>query len=195
MTSVRPQIVFVVDDDASVHRSVMEFLEGLNVEVASFCRAEDCLEQLYAGSCNLLITDVKLPDMDGLEFLDRIKSLVPWLPILVVTGVADIPMTVKAMKSGISDFIEKPLERSSFAASAVPLLQKTRRMDGRFGQPLTKTERRVLACILAGMTSRDIAYQLFRSVRTVELHRQHIMRKTGVRNMVELIRLCHSPGT
>ena len=67
MGFVKPMNVFVVDDDQSVHRSVIDFLEGWDVDVTSFCRAEDCLKQLYAGPCNLLITDVKLPDMDGMD--------------------------------------------------------------------------------------------------------------------------------
>jgi FixJ family two-component response regulator len=100
-------------------------------------------------------------------------------------------LAVQALKLGACDFIDNPLERTVFLASVIGLLEKSKNMDERIGQTLTKTEMRILPLILSGQSSKGIADQLFRSVRTIELHRQHIMRKMGVKNVVELVQCIH----
>jgi two-component system response regulator FixJ len=194
MASVNRKTIFVVDDEVSIHKTVTRLLKGLTVDVHSFGSAEACLKDLLTRPCHLIITDVNLPKMDGIEFLKQARVVAPWLPVLVATGFADVPMAVKALKIGASDFIEKPLVRDSFLASVTKLLEESGHPDERLGKTLTKAERRILSLVLSGHSSKDIAGQLFRSVRTVELHRQHIMRKLGVSNVVELVQLVNATG-
>ena len=194
MMAGHAQIVFVVDDEESIRKAISRTLKELDVEVALFGSGKECLRSISKRPCHLLITDIKMPEMDGIELLKCAKDQAPWLPVLMVTGFGDVPLAVKALKMGASDFVEKPLERSSFLASVKKLLDKSRHLDALLGKTLTKAERRILRFIITGQSSKDIAEQLFRSTRTVELHRQHIMRKMGVKNVVELVQRVNDMG-
>lgn len=188
MTKHQRQRVYFVDDEPSVCKAVGRTLEQLDVSVSCFTRGADCLGQLDRQQCDVLITDVKMPELGGLEVLKRAKIIAPWMPVLMVTGFGDIPTAVKAVKMGAADFVEKPLERESFLRLVQKLLDYSQRWTQLIGQPLTKTETKVLCYVLDGKSSKEIAASMHRSLRTVELHRQHIMRKFGVENVVELVR-------
>jgi len=160
--------------------------------VRTFLNAIDCLEALHNEDCDLLIIDVNLPRMDGMELLRHVKRLRPSLPVLMVTGYGEIPLAVEAIKDGAADFIEKPLERTAFL-QAVELALGTG-TDPLTGKMLTKVEKRVLGFILEGKTNREIADTLHRSIRTIEDHRARIMRKLGVDNVVDLVKKAISIG-
>jgi len=179
--------VFVVDDEPSVRKVVAKTLERIGVEVSCFARAKDCLEQLEQRACDLLVTDVKMPEMDGITLLEKAKRLAPWLPVLVVTGYGDVPLAVKAMRLGAADFIEKPLHKETFLRKVEPMLGQKGFPDPYQGKPLTRTELKVLKLIVAGNSNKEIAHILGRAVRTVEDHRSHIMRKLKVHNVIELV--------
>ena len=185
---IKKHEVFFVDDDPGVRDAVADDLEDLGCKVKSFARAKDCLEQLRNENCNLLITDVKMPDMDGLTLLSRVKQVAPWVSVIVITGFGDIPMCARALKMGAVDFIEKPLDRNNFLQKVKSFLEKTDSTDSYAGHPLTKLEKRVLNLILKGEGNKQIAYQLNRSLRTVEFHRSHVMHKFGVDNVVDLVK-------
>ena len=187
MARVGKQHVFVVDDESSVRKVVAKTLERLGVEVTCFARATDCLEQLGQKPCDLLITDVKMPEMDGINLLEKAKRIAPWLPVLVVTGYGDVPLAVKAMRLGAADFIEKPLHKETFLRKVEPMLSHGAFPDPYQGKPLTRTERKVLKLIVSGKSNKEIAHLLGRAVRTVEDHRSHIMRKLRVHNVIELV--------
>jgi len=193
MTGKR-QCIFFVDDEESVRKVVYRTLCELNVRVELLDSGRRCLESLRNRACDLLITDVKMPAMDGIELLRRAKTIAPWLPVLIVTGFGDIPLAVRAVKMGASDFVEKPLERDRFLAVVQGLLRRSSETDRMLGKTLTRSERNILGHILVGRSSKEIAGLLHRSIRTVELHRQHIMRKMGVSNVVELIHRTHDMG-
>ena len=194
MTNYAKQHVFFVDDEPKVRKVVGRTLEQLGSKVSCFASAADCLEQLRVQSCDLLITDVKMRGMDGIELVCKAKRLVPWLPILVVTGYADIPLAVRAIRTGALNFIEKPLERSSFLATVEAAL-KQNSMDNRFlGKAVSKAEKKVLRLLLDGKSNKEIAYILHRSIRTIEDHRLHIMRKLDVDNLVDLVKRAAAMG-
>ncbi len=197
MVSTNRQIICVADDEVSTHKTVTRLLKSLDVHVISFGNAKECLEYLSKCQCHLLMVDLDISELDGMELLKQTQDMARWLPVMMVTGFGDVPLAVKALKLGASDFIEKPLERSVFLASVKRLLEKSKNMGERLGQSLTKAEMRILPLILAGQSSKDIANELFRSTRTIELHRQHIMHKMGVKNVVELVQRIHgmSPNT
>ena len=181
------QTVFVVDDELTVCKAIERTLENLSINVFSFTSGEACLSALENQRCDVLITDVRMSPVGGLEILEKTKRMAPWMPVLMITGYGDIPTAVKAVQMGAADYIEKPLERDAFLTLVENHLGSARRWSRLIGKPLTKTETRILYFVLAGKSSKEIAVHVHRSLRTVELHRQHIMRKFGVENVVELV--------
>jgi len=182
------QHIFFVDDEPNVRWIVAKTLEQLGAKVTCFDRAADCLEQLRSHKCDLLITDVRMSGMDGLKLLTEVKHIIPYLPVLVITGYGDVPMAVKALKAGAVDFIEKPLERYYFLSAVESALSRNIQATPPVAKLLTKAEIKVLQLILDGKNNKEIAQLLHRSVRTVEDHRNHIMSKLGVDNLVELVK-------
>ncbi len=188
MEDYSKQHIYFVDDEPNVRKIVARTIEQLRVKVTCFASGADCLEKLALQHCDLLITDVKMPKMDGIELLTAAKKLNPSLQVLVITGYGDIPMAVRAVKAGALDFIEKPLDRKGFLSIVESVLRRIRRSDRLLGKTLTAIEIKVLRLVLEGKTNKQIANSLHRSIRTVEDHRSHIMRKLGVDNLVDLVK-------
>ncbi|MHC4623697.1 MAG: response regulator transcription factor [Planctomycetota bacterium] len=190
------QCIFLVDDEPQVRKTVGKTLDhlGPEVEVKCFATAADCLEELRRERCDLLVTDVKMPDMDGIDLLAQAKRLIPALPVLVITGYGDVPMAVRAMKHGATDFVEKPLDRDYLLSTAQGLLKQTTIPDPLADKTLTKTEMTILRLILDGRTNKEIAAILHRSIRTVEDHRYNIMHKLSVDNLIDLVRRAATMG-
>jgi len=184
------QHIFFVDDEPMICKVVGKTLEKLGPEakVSCFASATDCLEQLRLQTCDLLITDEKMPEMTGSELLEEVRGSAPWVPVLLITGYGDISLAVSAMKAGAEDFIEKPLEKGSFLNTVKKILKQNAPADSYKGKPLTKIETKVLKLIAEGYSNKKTARLLNRHIRTVEEHRKNIMRKLGVRNVVELIK-------
>ncbi len=180
--------VFLVDDDPGIRQVVAEDLKELGCNVTCFAGAADCLKQLPKQNCHLLITDVKMPEMDGLALLGRVKRVAPWVSVMIVTGFGDIPMTVRALKLGAVDFLEKPLDRKVFLQKVEDILRKDDFVDSLAGGTLTKTEKKILKLILDGKANKEMAYVLGRALRTVERHRSSIMHKFDVDNVVDLVK-------
>ena len=188
------QNIFIVDDEQGVLKVIEQTLKSLDCSITCFDKAADCLEQIRLDGCDLLITDVRMPDMDGIELTTKAKQTNPNLSVLVITGYADIPMAIRAIKTGATDFIEKPLKRDTFLQAVESVLEKAGEIDPLIGQTLTKTEERILELIIAGNGNKEIAFMLHRSVRTVEWHRNRIMRKLNVDNIVDLIKTSVGAG-
>ena len=186
--------IFVVDDEPKICKVVARTLEQLGTQVSCFASASDCLEQLRLQECDLLITDVKMPGMDGIELVRRAKRIAPWLPILVITGYGDVPMAVRVVKAGAVDFIEKPFQRQSFLASVQSALKQNDPENLLRGKSLTKKEMVILRLILLGRSNKEIAFILHRSIRTIEDHRRKIMRKLDVDNVVDLVKSAAAMG-
>jgi len=187
MDTCRKQ-VFVVDDEVGVLKAVEETLATLDVEVTCFVNPFTCLERLQLQKCDLLIADLKMPEMDGIELLTNVKRQIPWVPVLVVTGYGDIPTAVRAIKAGAEDFIEKPLDKSTLISLVESILHDNELANTVAGRPLTPTQTKVLKLVIDGNSNREIADLLNRSVRTIEVHRAHVMEKLGVTSMLELIK-------
>jgi len=180
--------VFLVDNDLETHKIVTDELKGLGCKVSCFTNADDCIKPLSARNCNLLITEIKMHKMDGLTLLDKVNRIAPWVSVMIVTGCGDIPTAVEAIKKGAVDFIEKPLDKAVFAQKVKSILSWYDTLAANAGQILTKTEKKVLKMILDGKSNKEMAYALGRSLRTVELHRSHIMQKLNVDNLVNLVK-------
>jgi len=130
------QHVFFVDDEPSVRKIVAKTLAKLGVEVTCFPGATDCLGEIGARRCDLLITDVKMPGMDGIALLTEARRIAPRLPVLVVTGYGDVPLAVKAMRIGAVDFIEKPLHKETFLRKVESILRQNTPRNPYKGKPL-----------------------------------------------------------
>jgi FixJ family two-component response regulator len=193
MVDIEEQFVFLVDDEPEVRRAIGETLERTGLNVKCFDCGADCLEDLTCQRCDLLIADLKMPGMDGIELLRHAKVVAPWVPVLIVTGYGDIPTAVEAIKTGADDFIEKPLDKMYLVQRAKSLLARNGNHN-HLGKSLTESEKKVLKLVLDGKSNREIAGLLSRSVRTVEVHRAHIMHKLGVDNLVDLVKRTAAMG-
>lgn len=182
MTDTSKRTVFFVDDQPGVCKIVGLAIEERGYNVTCFTDAFSCLQVLQQEDqrCDLLITDVNMSGMDGIELLTESKRIRPLLPVLVVTAYGDIPLAVRAVKAGAIEFIEKPLDENVLLPAIDTALKANAFADSLAGRPLTETESKVLQMIVEDKTSKEIAYILGRSTRTVDTHRHHIMRKLNV---------------
>jgi two-component system response regulator FixJ len=187
MAEQAKRIIFFVDDEPKVRKAVSQTLSSLaNCHVQDFAAAKTCLAELEKAPCHLLITDINMDGMDGLTLLEHVTKLRPQLPVLLVTGYGDVPMAVEAIKIGAFDFIEKPLDEFTLLAIVEKALERSFTSECFDGKPLTKTEIQILTMIVAGKSNKEVAFQLSRSVRTIENHRHRLMRKLNAENAVDL---------
>lgn len=194
MTDALKKHIFFLDDEKEVREAVSVTLEESGFEVSHFGRAAECLDGLHNRKCDLLITDLKMPEMDGIELLAKAKRLTPWVPVLVITGYGDIPTAVKAIKTGAVDFIEKPLDTATFLNKVNSILQQVPSTNAYAGKPLTESEKRILNHVIDGKSNKEIAFSLHRSVRTIEVHRARLMQKLSVDNLVDLVKRAAAMG-
>jgi two-component system response regulator FixJ len=186
--------IFFLDDEPTIRNVVRETLQDSNFEVSCFGDPAECLARLRSKKCDLLITDLKMPEKNGIEVLADIQQLAPWVPVLMITGYGDIPTAVKAMKAGAADFIEKPLEKEDFVRKIKSILRKNVSSHPNLGTSLTRTEKKILQLVIDGKSNKEIAVMLHRSARTIEVHRAHIMHKLGVDNLVDLVKRVAAMG-
>jgi len=186
-------IVSIVDDDGDVRDSLQALLESAGFEVRSFDSARKVLDDSLLTQSACLIADIRMPDMDGLTLQEELVRRQIGLPVIVVTGHADVPLAVRAMRAGAIDFMEKPfddellidtikraLSLDTEARSQASLAQAAKdRID-----LLTERERQVLERLVAGRQNKVIAYELDISPRTVEIHRANLMVKIQARKTV-----------
>jgi len=178
------KVIFIVDDEQKVCETVCETLQESSFVARCFTDPAMCLEQISCGICDLLIADLEMPGINGIELMRQAKLLVPWLPVLIITAYGDVPTAVKAAHAGAADFIEKPLVNNYFVIKVRSILQSA---DGT-PRRLTRMEAFVLRFVAMGKSNSEIAHLLHRSPRTIELHRSHAMNKLGLRDYTDLLR-------
>jgi len=195
MTEQKKKIIFFIDDEPQVRKAVSKTLSQLdNCRVICLVDAESCLTELRRIKCDIVIADVNMPDMDGIELLKRIKELRPQMPVLIITGYGDVPMAAKAFKAGALDFVEKPLNEETLLPAVRNALSKLPPDNTPDINLLTKTEVKILKQIGTGKSNKQIAVDIDRSIRTVENHRHRLMQKLGVKNAVELTKIAINMG-
>ncbi|MCW5772985.1 MAG: response regulator [Rhodospirillaceae bacterium] len=199
--------VFVVDDDAGMRDSLRFLFEAEELPAEFFASAKAFLAAGAAGRIGCLLADVRMPDMTGLELQEELKRLNSPLSVILMTGHADVPMAVNAMRAGAFDFIEKPFADAALLASVRRALEQARArplpapatsaqsaaVASRLGQ-LTPREREVLNHLVHGSPHKVIAHALGISPRTVEVHRARIMSKLEARNLAHLVEMMLTSG-
>lgn len=178
------QIVFVIDDEPKVCETICETLETSGFRAVCFSDPAKCIERLSCEECDLLVADLKMPGVDGIELMRQAKLIIPWLPVVIITAYGDIPIALEATRAGAADFVEKPLIKENFVHKIKSLMPY---IDGE-PKRLTKTETSVLRLVAQGKSNSEIAHLLHRSVRTIELHRSHAMNKLGLHDFTDLLK-------
>jgi FixJ family two-component response regulator len=202
MTKTEP-IVYVVDDDPLVLRAIARLLEGAAFRVVACSSARQFLEQHDPGIPCCLVLDLAMPDIDGLQLQQSLESAGESLPIIFLTGRADVSATVRAMKQGAADFLTKPVDRNKLvpavcAALANDLIVRQARREvaeiKRRLKLLTPREYQVFEHVISGDLNKQTAADLGAAEKTIKIHRARVMEKMNVRSVAELVRLAEHAG-
>ena len=190
--------IFIVDDDEAVRDSLRWLLEAQGYRVKSFSGAEEFLQAYDPDQVGVLIADVRMPGMSGLELQEALIARQAPIPIVFITGHGDVPMAVSTMKKGAVDFLEKPFNESDLREIVARMLEdaaervnqaRARRDQQAVLSRLTAREQQVLERIVAGRLNKQIAGDLNISIKTVEAHRANIMEKLEVTTVADLMKI------
>jgi two-component system response regulator FixJ len=187
-------VVHIVDDDEAVRQSLAFMLSSAGLAVRLYDSAKVFLDGLDTSQGGCLITDIRMPEITGLELLHRMKARALCMPAIVITGHGDVPLAVEAMKAGAVDFIEKPFEEEAILGAVKAALEKSEEEDNLAEVSarlaiLSERERQVLEGLVAGQPNKVIAASHGISPRTVEVYRANVMTKMQARSLSELVRM------
>jgi|SRR6516164_1277836 two-component system response regulator FixJ len=195
--------VHVIDDDEAMRHSLKFLLESAGIEVAAHESASAFLAMVSKVEPACIITDVRMPGLSGIDLLARIKDRKLDVPVIVITGHADVPLAVEAMKVGAADFFEKPFDDEALLASVRSALSRHERdhqrhaerseIDARLAS-LSSRERDVLKGLVAGHANKQIAFDLGISPRTIEIYRANLMTKMHAASLSDLVRMALVAG-
>jgi FixJ family two-component response regulator len=189
--------VFVVDDNPGVRKSIQALVEAAGLRAETYASAGEFLAAYDAERPGCLVLDIRLRGESGLDLQDELRKRAATLPIIIITGYADVPAAVRAFKGGAVDFLRKPVPPKKLVAQIQAAIEADRRTREATAQraavtahvaDLTPRERQVMELLAVGKSSKDIATALALSVRTVEGHRRNVLRKMDVESAVQLAR-------
>jgi len=190
-------VVHVIDDDEAMRDSLSYLLESTDIAVRTYESAVEFLRQIDSAEPGCIVTDVRMPEMSGLDLVRRLRERGVELPVIVMTGHADVPLAVEAMKAGAVEFLEKPFEDEVLMRAIQTALRggsaaqdptEKKRLRAIF-DALSPREQQVLDGVVAGKMNKVIAFELGISPRTVEVYRANMMSKTGAHGLSELVQM------
>jgi len=191
-------VVHVVDDDASLRGALQGLFDTIGLDSRTYGTARDFLATTLVDTAGCVVVDIRLPDMNGLDFQAQLTHLGVHLPVVMMTAYGDIPMSVRAMKHGAVDFLAKPFNDQDMLDAVTAAIERDRQrraVDGdvsqmreRFGT-LSPREQQVMLLVTAGKMNKQVASELGISEITVKIHRGAVMRKMGAQNLPDLVRM------
>jgi FixJ family two-component response regulator len=198
MKSAAVPTVFIIDDDRGMRQSMQDLVESVGLRAESFATGEEFLRRKRTNDPSCLVLDVRLPQMSGLDFQRQLAETGVQIPIIFVTAHGDVPMSVRALKSGAVEFLTKPFRDQDLLDAIQQALQRDRAarerqveihdLQERF-QALTAREREVMTLVVSGMLNKQIASEIGASEATVKIHRGHVMQKMQAGSIVDLVRM------
>jgi FixJ family two-component response regulator len=198
MKSAAVPTVFIIDDDRGMRQAIQDLVESVGLRAESFATGEEFLRKQRSGNPSCLVLDVRLPQMNGLDFQRRLAETGVQIPIIFITAHGDIPMSVRALKSGAVEFLTKPFkDQDLLDAIHLAVQRDSAALEQRAGihdlqeryQALTTREREVMALVVCGMLNKQIADKIGASEATVKIHRGNMMQKMQAGSVVELVRM------
>jgi FixJ family two-component response regulator len=198
MKSAGVPIVFIIDDDRGMRQSIQDLVESVGLHAESFATGGEFLERKRTNNPSCLVLDVRLPQMSGLDFQRQLAEIGMQIPIIFVTAHGDVPMSVRALKSGAVEFLTKPFRDQDLLDAIQQALQRDRaaqeqqaeihHVKERYGA-LTAREQQVMALVVSGMLNKQIASEIGASEATVKIHRGNVMHKMQAGSVVDLVRM------
>jgi FixJ family two-component response regulator len=190
--------VFIIDDDRGMRQSIQDLVESVGLRAESFATGEEFLKRKRTNDPSCLVLDVRLPQMSGLDFQRQLAETGMQIPIIFVTAHGDVPMSVRALKSGAVEFLTKPFRDQDLLDAIHQALQRDRTaqeqkaeihdLQGRY-HALTRREQEVMTLVVSGMLNKQIASEIGASEATVKVHRGNVMHKMQAGSVVDLLRM------